>query len=176
MDGSDVNRHSVDKLRVQWLVRRRLDRHLERAVAMTADQDVTAEFAATPASPATPATPATPTTPTSQLSATFGRVRVRGMSGPLVSGAGEAGRTCTVRVALTVTETVRGSKVVAVAAIVHATKKAKKRLVTVLGGAATVDASQSQTLVVRLNPAGRSLLMRRSALWAELTASSEDWS
>ncbi|MFI5004316.1 MAG: carboxypeptidase regulatory-like domain-containing protein [Solirubrobacterales bacterium] len=80
-----------------------------------------------------------------------------------VSGAG-----CRATIALTVTETVRGATVVAVSATKASPRKKTK--VVVLGSATvTLQAGQSRTVVVALDPAGKRLLAARRTLRVRLT-------
>ena len=75
--------------------------------------------------------------------------------------------TCTVGLTLSVTETVKGGKVVAVRASARATDT-----VVVLGTATvTLTAGQSRTVEIALNSTGKRLLARLHRLKAKLVAS-----
>jgi hypothetical protein len=80
---------------------------------------------------------------------------------------GVPGQTCPITLELTVTETVRGSKVIAVSA---AKRKAKaKRRTVIVGRAATnLSAGHRTTLKVSLNKTGKRLLRKYRKLKARL--------
>jgi len=84
---------------------------------------------------------------------------------------GVGGSTCTITVALSVVETLQGSKIVGISA---ATRSAKRRRATVMLGSATavVSAGQTKTVRIALNGAGRRLLTTRHSLAAKITISS----
>lgn len=103
--------------------------------------------------------------------ASAGSASVNGTSArERVSCAGASGATCAVKVTLSVNETVRGGKVVAVSASAHV--KTKKRTVTVGTASITLGAGQSATTGVRLNGRGQRLLRSHPVLTVKLTASS----
>jgi hypothetical protein len=89
-------------------------------------------------------------------------------AGIVVSCAGATGETCTITLSLRVTETLRGGKVIAVAA----SKKPKttKRTLSLGTASATLNTGESETLHVTLNATGRSLLKSRHKLAVKLTA------
>lgn len=82
-----------------------------------------------------------------------------------VSCAGGAGQTCTLTVSLTVQETLKGSKVVAVSARTHL----KHRTVTIGSVTATLPAGSSRKLTVTLSATGRRLLSSLHTLHVHLT-------
>jgi hypothetical protein len=84
-----------------------------------------------------------------------------------VSCSGPAGATCVVGFKLSVTETLRGHKVIAVSARGRA--KNHKKVVGVGSASAALAAGQSQTVSINLNGAGRRLLKGRKNLKASLT-------
>jgi hypothetical protein len=85
-----------------------------------------------------------------------------------VACAGASGQTCAVSLGLSVTETLKGAKLVAVSAIERKPKTSKR---TVVLGTATVTlaAGQSEIVHVKLNAAGRRLLSSRHELSVKLT-------
>ena len=114
------------------------------------------------------AAPASAPTPTV---ASAGRASVRGTSAfEHVGCAGASGATCDIKVSLSVSETLKGGKVVAVSA--KAKSKTKKRSVSVGTARVTLDADHGETLNVKLNSTGRGLLKSHHRLAVKLTATS----
>jgi hypothetical protein len=101
--------------------------------------------------------------------ASAGDASVSGTSASLlVACAGASGQTCTVTLGLSVTETLKGAKLVAVSAKQRKPKTTKR---TVVLGTATVTlaAGQREIVHVQLNAAGRRLLSSRHKLSVKLT-------
>jgi hypothetical protein len=89
----------------------------------------------------------------------------------LIRCTGGPGARCQVRVVLTVTETIKGGKVIAVAASKNGRPKIHRKSV-VLGTATTaLKAGQSQTIAISLNVAGRRLLAQRQTLKVRVSVS-----
>jgi hypothetical protein len=83
-----------------------------------------------------------------------------------------SGSPCAVTVRLSVLETLRGNKVVAVAAgVKNRTARSTKRAVAVGARTMTLDAGQTRDIVVALNRAGTALLKSHAILAVKLTAS-----
>jgi hypothetical protein len=85
----------------------------------------------------------------------------------LVMCRGASGATCTVTLSLSVTETVKGGKLIAVAA--GAKAKTTERLVVLGTKTARLSAGSSETVHVTLNAAGKSLLKSHRRLAVKLT-------
>lgn len=83
---------------------------------------------------------------------------------------GAGGATCAVTVTLSISETVKGGKVIAVSANAHA--KTKKRTVVVGSARLTLGAGHSARLVVKLSAQGQRLLKSHAVLAVRLTARS----
>ncbi len=87
-----------------------------------------------------------------------------------VTCTGAAGATCKIGLTLSVTETLKGGKVIAVSASMKRTTK-----VVVLGTARlTLTAGQGKTVSITLNTIGQRLLATRHTLKAKLTANAAD--
>jgi DNA-binding beta-propeller fold protein YncE len=110
------------------------------------------------------ATTSTTTPPKKKGRASISRVHV---SGTVVSFrvTCKGGTSCSLRYKLTVRETLKHGKVIAVAA----RTKLTKRTVTVGSGSVVVGAGRSKTVKVSLNRQGRALLARHSPLKVKLT-------
>ena len=94
------------------------------------------------------------------------RVAGRTVSVPLTCSAQAAG-SCTIALRLTVLETLRGSRVIAVAAA----RRISRKTVTVGAVTARVPAGQRRTVTVALNATGRRLLRSLHKLTAKLSVS-----
>ena len=107
------------------------------------------------------------TTPGADGKGSVGKPHVSGTTARvLVSCAGVSGQTCRFAFRLTVTEKIRGHKVIAVTA-----RKPKTHKVVITVGSAhgvTLAAGRSQVVNVRLNATGKRLLRRRRRLHATL--------
>ena len=102
-------------------------------------------------------------------SAVVGRVAVAAQRATVpISCRGSPGSTCTLKLALTVAETVQGGKVIAI----NASGKAKKRSVVLGTATATLLAGQSRTITVALNRAGKRLVAKWHRLRIKLTIDS----
>jgi hypothetical protein len=88
----------------------------------------------------------------------------------VVSCTGGSGATCAVTFSLAVTETLKSGKVIAVTAKAKRKPKTTKRVVVIGTATVTLDAGQTQSVAVKLNSVGQSLLKSRHALVAKLTA------
>lgn len=133
----------------------------------------TTPWPAAPPPPATTLAPSPPAPPpsTTATTASLGTWRLDGTAAnTLLSCSGSSGASCTITVALDVIETLKSGKVVAVAAKAIAKPKTTKRTITIGASTATLAAGHSETVTVALDGAGQSLLERRHALAAQLTA------
>lgn len=90
----------------------------------------------------------------------------------LVTCTGTAPATCDITISLSVTETLKGGKVVAVDAKAKGKPKRVKRTVSVGSTSLTLEAGQSETVSAGLNKLGRSLLKTHHTLAVHLAASS----
>jgi hypothetical protein len=96
--------------------------------------------------------------------ASAGTAHVSGSTVTLtVSCAGAAGTTCAVTATLTVVETLRGSKVIAVSAA-----KSRRKSVTLGTGKVTLAAGRHASIKIKLNATGRRLLAARHTLRVKL--------
>jgi FG-GAP-like repeat len=106
------------------------------------------------------------------LVATAGMTRasVKGASvSALLTCSGHPGASCNITLTLTVTETLKGTKLIAVSAAAKRTK-AVRRTVTLGTRSLTLPAGQSETVHIKLNPTGLRLLTRRHSLRVKLIA------
>lgn len=111
-------------------------------------------------------TPSSTTTPSS-ASGAAGKAKVSGTKvTDTLSCHGGSGQSCTFKMALTVVETLRGKKVIAVAA-----SKRKKKTVTAGSKTVTLAAGTEKKETVALNRVGRSLLKKRGKLPVSFTVS-----
>lgn len=102
-------------------------------------------------------------------SASVGNVTVTGTSaGASVSCRGASAAICAVRLAMSVTETLKGSKVIAVSARAKTSKKA----VTVGTASVTLKGGKSELVQVALNAAGKRLLSQHHRLSVKLVVTS----
>jgi hypothetical protein len=110
----------------------------------------------------------TPPSPPGAGAGSAGRAKVSGNTAAVrVTCAGAAGATCRLHLMLRVTETLRGHRLVALAA--RAKGKTVRKLVTVGGPVnVTLSAGQARTVHVSLNGIGRQLLAKRHTLKATL--------
>ncbi|MGO9901880.1 MAG: hypothetical protein ACLP0J_19850 [Solirubrobacteraceae bacterium] len=107
--------------------------------------------------------------------ATARNFTVRGSSGSVpIRCTGGSRSTCKVTLTLTVTEKIKGGKVIAVAATNHNSKKTTAKVVVVGTTRFTLAAGQSKTVRVSLNGAGKSLLASYEKLKVELTITQSD--
>jgi hypothetical protein len=154
--------------------------------AVTATVVYPGPFIGSPSTPATPAqtAPATPpatplpvapqaSTPPTPTVATAGHWTVNGPTTATTTAncAGPTGSTCSISVALSVTETLRGGTLVAITAKAKARPKTSTRTIAVGKTVATLDAGHSESITVKLNPAGQKLLRSRHVLAVRLVAS-----
>jgi hypothetical protein len=110
----------------------------------------------------------TPGTPT------LGVPHVAGTTASLpVSCAGAAGASCTLTLTLSVVETVKGGKVIAVMASAGKHQKTKKKTVVLGTATVTLLSGQSRTVRISLNGRGRQLLATRHTLSANLAVVQE---
>ena len=122
--------------------------------------------AARPTSPAPAARPVAPVSPVASASMTHATVKGATVSA-LLTCSGHAGANCNVTLAMTVTETINGTKLLAVTAAKKRTKVVK-RTVTLGTRSLTLTAGQSQIVHIKLNAIGLRLLTRRHSLRAKL--------
>ncbi len=116
-----------------------------------------------------PPTPPAPPSP-GLGSASVGQVHVSGFAAFVrVSCAGPAGATCRVALRLTVTETLRGHKLLALTA--RAGGRETHRAVVVGSAKASLTAGQTRTVRIALNSTAKRLLLRRHRLKATLRVS-----
>jgi hypothetical protein len=102
--------------------------------------------------------------------ATAGKASVKGDTASLlVTCAGASSATCSVTVSLSVSETVKGGKVIAVAA--KSKSKKTTRMVTVGTATVTFDAGHAELVGVNLDSTGKNLLKVHHTLAARLTVS-----
>jgi hypothetical protein len=102
---------------------------------------------------------------------TFGSVGVSGISvSGLASCAGPSGATCTIMISLSVTETLKSGKVIAVNA--KAKPKTTKRIIGLGTTAETLPTGKSAKITVKLNAAGQKLLKSHHKLSVNLAATS----
>jgi hypothetical protein len=85
-----------------------------------------------------------------------------------VTCTGAPGAVCALTVAITVTETIAGGKVIAVTAGQPGRIRTRKRVLVLGGASATVKAGQSQIITISLDRVGRTLLARRHSFKANL--------
>jgi hypothetical protein len=113
----------------------------------------------------------TTTSATSSGTVVVGRATTSGKTATVpVSCSGPTGATCALGFRLSVTETLRGHKVIAVSARAARGKPKKHKKVVRVGSATTnLSAGQSQTVSIALNGAGRRLLKGRKSIKATLT-------
>jgi len=143
-------------------------------LTFTAAQIAAAEAAASAGTNTTTTTTTTtnPPAPPSVGSARVGSVKVGGSAvNEEVSCTGASSATCELTLTLTVTETLKGGKVVGVSASKRKKKRPKtvKRTVTVGSATVTLTGGQSKVVKVTLNAAGKRLLSSRHKLTAQLT-------
>jgi len=138
--------------------------HSYTVTAVSADgQTVTASITYT----VVPASTSTPSPAASLPAPSIGKVSLGGRFASVIVNCAGAG-SCQITLALDVTETFKGGKLVAVAA----RPKITKRTVAVGKTAIMLDAGQSETATVELNSTGQRLLKTRHTLHVKLTASS----
>jgi hypothetical protein len=107
-----------------------------------------------------------PPPPPGPGTASVGRTKVSGNAASMpISCSGQTGAQCKLTLTLTVTETLKGHKVIAVSA---SKGKTHKKVVTVGRKGVTLTAGSSETVKISLNGAGKQLLKTRHALKAEL--------
>jgi hypothetical protein len=95
---------------------------------------------------------------------------VSGTHATLTIACGTGAGHCAVKGALTITEKLKGRKIVAVgAAGTHANAKTKSKTVTLATGSATINANASSTITLTLSKAGARLLAAHHKLKATLT-------
>ena len=124
------------------------------------DQTLTTSTAVGPTGP-------TGTTGTPDGTLSTGRATVAGKTASIrLTCNGSTGQTCAATVQLSIVETLKGRKVIGVAA-----RGRRVKTVIVGSGAATLAAGQSQTVKVSLNGAGARLLATRHKLPAKLAVS-----
>jgi hypothetical protein len=87
----------------------------------------------------------------------------------LLTCSGHPGANCNITLTLTVTETLKGRKLIAVGAATKRTK-AVKRTVTLATRTLTIPAGQSETVHIKLDATGLRLLTRRHSLRVKLIA------
>lgn len=132
----------------------------------TAPDDSPTWTSATIVAPAGASGPGTTTTTTTSGTPSFTHVKTKGDAASLtIACAGAAASTCADTLTLSVLETLRSGKLIAVAAA------AKKRTVTLGHASVTLTGGQTKTLTISLDAAGRALLARRHSLHVELTIS-----
>ena len=94
--------------------------------------------------------------------ATIGHVKVSGPAASVpVRCAGASGATCKLSLSLSIMETVKGGKVIAVSA-------AKKKTMVLATASVTIAAGQTKTIVIALNAIGKHLLSTRHSLKVKL--------
>jgi hypothetical protein len=99
--------------------------------------------------------------------ATVGQVKVSGTTANVPVGcSGSPAASCIVTLQLSVTETLKGGKVVAVTA---AKKKTKKKVVTLANVTITVSGGATKTVQLQLNGVGKKLLASRHKLSVKLS-------
>jgi hypothetical protein len=76
---------------------------------------------------------------------------------------------CQIKLTGTVLETIRGGKVIAVAASKTTKKKTTKKTITIASKTATIPAGATKTIKLTLNGAGKRLLAKHHPLKAKLT-------
>ncbi len=104
--------------------------------------------------------------------ASVGRATTRGdVASAKASCAGPKGASCVIAVKMTIRQTLRGGKVIAVGAASSRKAKTTKRTVVVGTATVTVAAGKSTTVKARLNAAGRRLLASRHRLAVAFKAS-----
>jgi hypothetical protein len=103
--------------------------------------------------------------------ASLGQVQVDGTSVSVpVSCAGDAGESCKVSLALSVTETLRHGKVIAVAAAqAHKVARTTTRVVVLASVTVTLTGGQSKTVSLTLDSAGKRQLAGHHTLSGRLT-------
>ena len=121
---------------------------------------------APPISTTPPARAVAPVSPVASASMTHASVKGATVSA-LLTCSGHPGASCNIALTLTVTETLKGTKLVAVSAATKRTKSVK-RSVTLVTKTLTLPAGQSETVHMKLNPTGLRLLTRRHSLRAKL--------
>ena len=105
------------------------------------------------------------TSPTPPGTVTVGHAKVSGNAASVrVTCAGAAGASCKVSLKMTVTETLRGHKLVAVAA------RVRHKIVGVGSAVVTLTAGNAKTVRISLNAQGEKLLSTRPALKVKLVA------
>lgn len=101
--------------------------------------------------------------------ATVGQPKVSGKTASVpISCSGQAGAQCKLSLTMTVTETLRGHKVVAVSA---SRARKHKKVLTVGSKSITLTAGANETVKISLNAKGRKLLKARHTLKAKLRVS-----
>jgi hypothetical protein len=106
-----------------------------------------------------------PTPPPPVGTVTVGRAKVSGNTAAVrVTCAGAAGAQCNVSLRMTVTETLRGHKLIAVAA------RVRHKVIGVGSAALTLTAGNAETVRISLNGTGRNLLAARHVLKVKLVA------
>jgi hypothetical protein len=97
-----------------------------------------------------------------------GQVKTSGTAGLVpIRATGSVGSSCTMKLTLTVTESVKGGKVIAVAAAKHG-KKTTKKVVVVGSATVKVAVGKSQSVRISLNGTGKRLLTKHHTLKAKL--------
>jgi FG-GAP-like repeat/FG-GAP repeat len=125
---------------------------------------------APPSSTTPPAKRAPVAVPSLVATAEMTSAIVKGASvSALLTCSGHPGASCKIALTLTVTETLKGTKMVAVSAATKRTKSVK-RSVTLATKALTLPAGQSETANLKLDRTGLRLLNHRHSLRAKLTA------
>ena len=99
---------------------------------------------------------------------TVGRVNVSGRSASVpISCTGEPGATCKLTLVLTIIETIRARKVIAVTAA-NTSGKLKRKLAVLGNARLTLSAGQTKTVKLTLNQTGKRLLVKYHALKVKL--------
>ena len=101
--------------------------------------------------------------------ATVGRSKVTGASASVsVSCTGGPGAVCKLALILTVTESIKGGRVIAITAASTTDNRIHKERVTLGTAATTLNAGRSQTITIALNRAGKRLLAQHRTLKVRL--------
>ena len=101
----------------------------------------------------------TPPAPPTVGTATVGHAKVTGSTAAVrITCSGAPGAQCNLSLRMTVTETLRGHRLIAVAA------RVRHKLVSVGAASVTLSAGSTETVRISLNRAGRSLLASRHVL------------
>lgn len=160
-NGADVFSATLSGLPAGTTIHYRMVASSDFGAVVGADQTLTTTSSLPPVAPAKSSLPP----PAMPGTASVGRARVSGDSASIpIACKGDT--SCTVSLELTVTEALRGHRVVAVSA-----RKTKVTHKTVVVGTAkaTVKAGHKQTVLIALDRTGRDLLAARHRLAARLT-------